>query len=85
MQLETGGERSGLLESSTSHTVDGHTLIATAHLVIGFWKSRKDVGVGQEPDIQKVSRLALPWLKGVQHTLCKFRADKALTLGRSRK
>lgn len=58
------------------------------HCSLGYriWEvPRKGVGVGQEPDIQKVSRLTLPWLKGVQHTLCKFRADKALTLGRSRK
>lgn len=49
--MERGEERSGLLISSTSHTVDGHRVLAIAHLVLGFWKFLKRV-VGQEQAAQ---------------------------------
>lgn len=78
--MERGGERSGLLISSTSHTVD---VLAVAHLVLGFWKFLGRVWWGRSEQLREVTRLALPWSQRcAAHTLQMQRAVRALTLGR---
>lgn len=78
-----GGERSGLLISSTSQTVDGHGVLATAHWVLGFWKFLGRTWWGRSQQLRDVTRLAPPWPQGCPaYTLQMWRAVRALTLRR---
>lgn len=57
-----GGEKG--VVNSTSHTVDGHRVLAIANLALGFWEFLGSAGWGRSQEIRGVTGMALPWSEG---------------------
>lgn len=71
-ELRSGtGEKSGLFESSTSHTVQGHRVLTIVHVVLGFWGvSGKRGGAGARSSGRSPAWPcpALPWRASITHS-----------------